>query len=64
MQARGYDELPAELLAPFDETHVGCLEPGALRAALGASVRALMREGMHAALPSADVVAERLAEVG
>jgi hypothetical protein len=61
VQARGYDDLPAETLARFGETHAGAAEPGALRAALAASVRALMREG--ADLPSAKVVAERLAEL-
>jgi hypothetical protein len=60
-QARGYDDLPDESLARFDGTRVGSLEPGALRAALAASARALMQEG--ACLPSADVVAERLSEI-
>ena len=63
VQARGYDDLPAETLARFAGTHVGTLEPEALRAALAASVLALMQEGADAALPSADVVAERLAEL-
>jgi len=62
VQARGYDDLPAETLGRFDDTHVGTVEPEALHAALAASVMALMKEGAHAALPSADVVAERLAE--
>jgi hypothetical protein len=63
VQARGYDDLPAETLARFDDTHVGAVEPGALRAALAASVLALVREGAEADLLSADVVAERLAEL-
>jgi hypothetical protein len=63
VQARGYDDLPAETLAQFADTHVGAVEPAALRAALAASVRALMREGAEADLPSAEVVAERLAEL-
>ena len=63
VQARGYDDLPAETLARFDATHVGTLEPVALRAALAASVAALMQEGARAAVPSAGVVAERLAEL-
>jgi hypothetical protein len=63
VQARGYDDLPAETLARFADTHVGAAEPAALRAALAASVRALMREGAEADLPSAEVVAERLAEL-
>ena len=63
VQARGYDDLPAETLARFEGAHVGALEPGTLRAALGASVLALMREGAEAHLPHAHVVAERLAEI-
>jgi hypothetical protein len=63
VQARGYDDLSAETLARFAGTHVGALDPEALRPALAASVLALMREGALAALPSADVVAERLAEL-
>jgi hypothetical protein len=63
VQARGYDDLPAETRARFEGTHVGAVEPGALRAALAASVRALIREGAEADLPTANVVAERLAEL-
>jgi hypothetical protein len=63
VQARGYDDLPAETLARFADAHAGAAEPGALRAALAASVRALLREGAQADLPLADVVAERLAEL-
>jgi hypothetical protein len=62
-QARSYDDLSAETLARFEGTQVGALEPGALRAALAASVVALMRVGMEAGLPHAPVVAERLAEL-
>jgi hypothetical protein len=62
VQARGYDDLPAETLARFEATHVGAVEPGALRAALAASVLALMRAGAEARLPHADTVAQRLAE--
>jgi hypothetical protein len=63
VQARGYDDLSAETLARFEDAHVGAVEPGALRAALSASVLALMREGAEARLPHAHVVAERLAEL-
>jgi hypothetical protein len=62
VQARGYDDLSAETLARFEAAHVGAVEPGALRAALAASVLALMREGAEARLPHADTVAQRLAE--
>ena len=63
VQARGYDDLSAETLARFGDAHVGAAEPGALRAALAASVLALMREGAEARLPHADTVAQRLADL-
>jgi hypothetical protein len=63
VQARGYDELPAAFLAQFNRTLIGTAEPGTLRAALAVSVTALLREGAHARVPSADAVAERLAEL-
>jgi hypothetical protein len=63
VQARGYDDLPTDTLALFEATHVGALVPGALRAAVAASVRALMQEGAEARLPHADTVAQRLAEL-
>jgi hypothetical protein len=64
VQARGYDDLSRETLARFQEAHVGGVEPRALRAALAASVLALVREGAEARLPHADTVAQRLAELG
>jgi hypothetical protein len=63
VQARGYDDLPPEVLARFEHTHVASNEPEALRRALGASVAALLDEGAHADLPNADAVADRLAEL-
>jgi hypothetical protein len=63
VQARGYDDLAAETLAGFEHAHVSAIEPGPLRAALAASVRALMREGAEARLPHADSVGRRLAEL-
>jgi hypothetical protein len=63
IQARGYDDLSAETLTRFEDVHVGAVEPGALRAALAASVLALMREGAAARLPHADAVAQRLTEL-
>jgi hypothetical protein len=62
-QARGYDDLPAETLGHYDETHVAALEPETLRGALAASVRALLREGAKARLPHADTVSKRLTEL-
>jgi hypothetical protein len=63
VQARGYDDLSAETLARLEGAHVGALEPGTLRAALSASVLALMSAGAEARLPHADTVAQRLAEL-
>jgi hypothetical protein len=63
VQARGYDDLSADTLARFEATHVGAVELGALRAALAASVLALMAAGAEARLPQADAVAQRLAEL-
>jgi hypothetical protein len=62
-QARGYDDLPPEILARSADAHVGAVEPAALREALAASVGALLREGGEACLPHAENVAERLAEL-
>ena len=59
-QARGYDDLSAETLARFQDSHVGALEPGALGAALSGSALALVREAGGAGLPHVQDVAERL----
>jgi hypothetical protein len=64
VQARGYDDLSAETLARFQGAHIGTVESGALRSALAGSVLALMSEGAEARLLHADVIAERLAELG
>jgi len=63
VQARGYDDLPADSLASFNGTHVESLEPERLHSALSAAMRALLHEGKEANVPSADTVAERLAEL-
>jgi hypothetical protein len=63
VQARGYDDLSADTLARFDETHIGAPDPVVLRAALAASVVALMREAAEARLSHAESVAQRLAEL-
>jgi hypothetical protein len=63
VQARGYDDLSAETIARFADTHVVSVEPEALRPALAASARALMHEGAQARLPHAETVAHRLAEL-
>jgi hypothetical protein len=61
VQARGYDDLPADVLADFDRTHTGSLEPERLRGALSAAMRALMRHARASGVPGVDGVAERLA---
>jgi hypothetical protein len=63
VQARGYDDLPADTLATLEQTHVGVLEPARLRSALSAAVRALLHEAREANVPSVDAVAQRLAEL-
>lgn len=63
VQARGYDDLPADTLARFVGAHVAAVEPGALHPALAATARALVHEGEEAGLPHAATVAERLAEL-
>jgi hypothetical protein len=63
VEARGYDDLSAETLGRFEAAHVGAVEPEALRAALAASILALMHEGEEARLRHADTVAQRLAEL-
>jgi hypothetical protein len=63
-QARGYDDLSPQTLAPLERAHIGGLERGALRAVLAASVLCLLHEGAEAHLPHARVVADRLGELG
>jgi hypothetical protein len=63
VQARAYDDLPAETLQRFAATHVTTLEPAELRRALAAGARALLDEGRQARLDCADAVAERLADM-
>jgi len=64
VQARGYDDLPADVLSGFEGTRVTSLDPQPLRSALAAAVRALLREGEAGGVPIADEVAKRLAELG
>jgi hypothetical protein len=63
VQARGYDDLPSEVLASFGGTHVGSLEAASLRSALSAATSLLLREGHEAGVPAAAVVEQRLAEL-
>jgi hypothetical protein len=63
VQARGYDDLSAEILARFEDAHVRAVEPGKLRSALAAAVRGLVREGAEAGLEHTDTVARRLVEL-
>jgi hypothetical protein len=59
VQARGYDDLPANVLAGFEGTHVASLEPEQLRSALSAAMRLLLQEGNESEVSSADAVAKR-----
>jgi hypothetical protein len=59
VQARGYDDLPAQTLANLAGAHVAELEPEALRDALAAAVHALVSEGEAADIEHASRVAER-----
>jgi hypothetical protein len=63
VQARGFDDLPAETLARLDAARIGSLEPESLRPALAACVRALTAAGSEADLPHAREVEQRLAEL-
>ncbi|HEY3726619.1 MAG TPA: hypothetical protein VGL51_05565 [Solirubrobacteraceae bacterium] len=63
IQARGYDDLSAETLARLAPTHIGTVEPRALRKALAASVSALLHEAARANAPSVEIIADRLAEL-
>jgi predicted nucleotidyltransferase len=60
VQARGYDDLPTDVLAGFDGTHTGSLEPGRLRSALSGAMRALLHQARASGVPGVDGVAERL----
>lgn len=62
-QARGYDDLPTETVARFEQTHVGAVEPRALRTALAACVSALVEQGTEAAVPAVDIIAQRIADL-
>lgn len=63
VQARGYDDLPADVLVSLDGAHVGSLEPGRLRSTLSAAVQALLREGREANVLIADTVGDRISEL-
>lgn len=58
VQARGYDDLPADVLGGLSGTHVASLEREALESAFTASMNALLREATE--LPEAAAVASRL----
>jgi hypothetical protein len=63
VQARGYDDLPAEVLEGFEAARVKSLEAEHLRTCLAAAVRELLREGREAGVPAVDDVAARLGEI-
>lgn len=64
VQARRYDDLPTDTLAALEHARTGTLEPAPLRAALTPGVRALLDEGRRHGLAHAEIVAQRLSELG
>ena len=60
---RGFDDLPQEVLAPFDDALVRSLQPEELRRALASAVSGLLRESAEAAELAARVEAQ-LSELG
>jgi hypothetical protein len=58
VEGRGFDELPPEVLEPFDDTLVRSLEPEELRRALRGVVSGLLRESSEAAEVAASVEAQ------
>jgi hypothetical protein len=62
VQARGYDDLPAEVLARFDETHTGSHEPDELHSALSNAVQALITEAKEAQISTLESITERMAD--
>jgi hypothetical protein len=62
VQARGYDDLPGDVLAGLADTHVESLAPKSLQSAFAASMRALLREA--ADLPGTAAVIARLDPLG
>jgi hypothetical protein len=56
VQARGYDDLPADVLATFEGTHIASLDPERLRSALSAAMRLLVHEGKESDVSSAEAV--------
>jgi hypothetical protein len=63
VQARGYDDLPADTLAGFAGTHVDSLEPQRLRRALSVAMHLFLHEAKENNVPSVDAVAQRLSEL-
>lgn len=61
VQARGYDDLPADVLSAFEGTHVGSLDADSLSNALSLAVQALLREARASNVSTVDAVTERLA---
>ena len=62
-QARGYDDLPSEILDRFERTHVCSLESTHLSSALSSALRALIGEARESDVRGVDEVAERLPRV-
>jgi hypothetical protein len=64
VQARGYDDLPADVLAAFDGTHIGSLDADEIRRALSQAMGALSHEAKEAGVATVESVEERLGDRG
>ena len=64
VQARGYDDLPADVLAAFDGTHIGSLRAEEIGHALSRALQALFHEAKEAGVATVESVRERLGDRG
>ena len=64
VQARGYDDLPPDVLAGFDGTHIGSLDADEIGGALSLAMRALLREAREAGVATVEGAEERLGDRG
>jgi hypothetical protein len=62
VQARGYDDLPADVIAGFHGTHIGSLDPAELGGALSVATRLLLDEARLSGVEGVTDVRERLAD--
>jgi hypothetical protein len=62
VQARGYDDLPGDVLAGFDGTHIGSLDADELAGALSVGMRMLLDQARLSGVEGVSDVTERLAD--